>query len=1629
MASMQSRRGDETGIGGPPRASRQAASSLAYQVLSAPRRVLGSAGADSSRGGASASASASASSRSIISRGRRSVAPRSAARGFAWSSSANPPATQGSATAQGSHARAVLDLYCGKCRVLADRLTDAHTEMMAALEQLRLYQKQQLQEHYQQSQGQLQYRSAVLPMGSRSPSKPGCYTCLQEVVSLLLKMLTSLHLFAPTVNCLMKADILSQLLHCNMRLGGSAAREAARHTIIVIAQSSPEATDMVAQNLEQLHSLHLLHRHGCHLRAISDDLQLLQDLCTMQSVKGKQVENNTAAVQCWTRFMKMLKDLLVRAAELGNTSREVTDEVALPCLNTLALVCAEHEQYPTDVLEELWSDVIKATDAAWCASSPWQTARQTRCARLARKVIGKWRKGRAVASAGAVASVSPADFSTKWNPLLQLWVNPFSSQVRKAAGLVLSRLLPGAPSERVEQVGDLAAYTLGCGATAGLEKELDQVLILFTKACGDTEHNMRGYMAARGLLSFVASLIQREANWMQQQESFVTLHSFSEARSIRSGGLLLPLVEAMTDLVEHSAVVAEKFNSAHLDVALEALVKLRGLEIIRGEAITKAVAKLEQVMIQGGKLQQRRYVSAAVRVLLRSAISPDPKQLHHHHHHHHHGVVLVLPPASVKSLLQEVQNIVVPPTALPGFLVLLKRAPSQEEFFRGNLPTNPIQATSILDASSAAAASGSSPAEPTMRDLRHRIAMDLDMVDATELLELLVCNKIVNLDLAVRVVQHELWRPHVLDNEGEEYESDCEAEALPPMLVTYRLAGVDGEATEEVLDSLSDSAAAEGQDPEQQFEVCKVIADEGGLPLLLSLAQPPSEGSNNADRWSAFLCAVSLLRSCCMLSCNRSRLLLLRAPGILLHRLLDVLRSTKEYPQSIVDDTLFMMEKLMHDASEVTEADDEAIDADDDSDVSQEEEDSSRHLSFLFSALEEPLVIAVLRETPSLSQALSRLLPFLTYGRAEPATALAAMFQRVLTWEEMGGSAPEEETEESSSGVRRQCFVNAAEIIAADRVGNVVRDCLHRSGFVEQTAQFALEGAPEVVNASAEADMWSSYFSKPALPKALRVLTGMCKGHAQSQNVLQACGLLPVLHQMESMASSGEVGLLAETLLESIALNNDKTTAEIQSLRDGSRAAKRLKAQQQREKALKALGQTKGKGKAKASSTAMMSWMDEMENMEEEAGLTCMVCQEGYSCRPTDVLGLYLHAKLVPGSDLALLEGDALLAASNSKSAKDKATPSPSPARRFRSLFSSTSAFNIIHISCHDKASKAERGLRTPKSEWEGAALRNSRVQCNTVLPLRGAATPKEAYRSSLDKHFTMLQEVGHSSASRLSVVLHDVRMLLLQFSYGEDVSAHSGGGSLTSNMLLMAYQLQTAAHLMVNGPPSVVASVNDQHTRLLHAFVAGTAEEAMHDCACYLMVASILYWNKTEWAKHRELFVKQCVIHAGAQKGRGEEGSGLEDRRRTRSRSISSVGGSPSIRGKRKRQTSFSSLDLSAEAKEDSNASEIHAVAKPLLIYACLVDALHTHCGPAESLLGKSDDDMASACSAVQALYEGTLLPNTSLQPLLQHLECQEGKEHEVAWVGRLLGEGESLVEGAAYSQASMGGSTCSDG
>lgn len=128
--------------------------------------------------------------------------------------------------------------------------------------------------------------------------------------------------------------------------------------------------------------------------------------------------------------------------------------------------------------------------------------------------------------------------------------------------------------------------------------------------------------------------------------------------------------------------------------------------------------------------------------------------------------------------------------------------------------------------------------------------------------------------------------------------------------------------------------------------------------------------------------------------------------------------------------------------------------------------------------------------------------------------------------------------------------------------------------------------------------------------------------------------------------------------------------------------------------------------------------------------------------------------------------------------------------------------------------------------EWEGANLRNSRVACNVILPLVSSKTsmvPLITVETAMAEYNTIVTNtLGARPKSILWNCLHDVRFLLLRMAYGEALGADCGGGSSSSNFLLLMYQLYAADLLAKNAEHDESLEIS-RHARGLSAgFLVG---------------------------------------------------------------------------------------------------------------------------------------------------------------------------------------------------------------
>ncbi|KAL7554750.1 hypothetical protein ACHAWF_018286 [Thalassiosira exigua] len=331
---------------------------------------------------------------------------------------------------------------------------------------------------------------------------------------------------------------------------------------------------------------------------------------------------------------------------------------------------------------------------------------------------------------------------------------------------------------------------------------------------------------------------------------------------------------------------------------------------------------------------------------------------------------------------------------------------------------------------------------------------------------------------------------------------------------------------------------------------------------------------------------------------------------------------------------------------------------------------------------------------------------------------------------------------------------------------------------------------------------------------------------------------------------------------------------------------------------------------------AQPSWMAEMEAMADEAGATCAVCQEGRTSQPSELLGLYAYVKKVSvspasggrgGAGRADVDGTSLLLAlpaaaplallargadgdgeASSRalfrrarvaadalgvgSARAAAAGGSSLASisgggsRAQCYVTTVSAGNAIHCSCHKRAKAADRNHpKAPKSEWEGASLRNSRVTCNIILPLVSSKTskvPLMAVETALAEYNAIVTNtLGARPKSILWSCLHDLRLLLLRMAHGEALGADCGGGSSSSNFLLLLYHMYSADMFARNAEHDEPTEVSRHARGLGPGFVVGAEivdglefdrgdarskrlERGVADAAPMAALCSILFFN-----------------------------------------------------------------------------------------------------------------------------------------------------------------------------------------
>ncbi|KAI5665767.1 hypothetical protein M9H77_15620 [Catharanthus roseus] len=675
-----------------------------------------------------------------------------------------------------------------------------------------------------------------------SRSENRCYGCATTFVTQCLDILQVLSKHPGSKKQLVVAGILSELFENNIHQGPKTARVQARAALCAFSEGDINAV-VELNSLIQKKVMYCLEHHRSMDIALAtrEELLLLSDVCSL-------------ADEFWESRLRVVFQLLFSAIKLGAKHPAISEYVILPCLRIISLTCtppkpdtSDKENLngkPTPVsqakdenhlnasgtgglisgskslsesLERNWDGPQKSPDIQLVSYTEWEKGasyldfvrRQYKVSQavkpgprsrphrhdfLALKYALRWKR-RADKSRTEVSSFELGSWVT------ELILSACSQSIRSEMCMLIN-LLCGQSSSRRYRLLSLLSSLLPATLAAG-ENAAEYFELLFKMI--DSE-DARLFLTVRGTLTAICKLIRKEV---------INIESFERSLhiDISQGFILHKLIELLGKLLEVPNIRSRFMREQLLSEVLEALIVIRGLIVQKTKLISDCNRLLKDLLdslLLESEDNKRQFIQACICGL----------QIHGQERKGRTSLFI----------LEQLCNLICPSKPEAVYFLILNKAHTQEEFIRGSMTKNPYSSAEI---------------GPLMRDVKNKICHQLDMLSLLEGdygMELLVAGNIISLDLSIAQVYEQVWRKSnsqssntlagtLLSSSGAASSRDC-----PPMTVTYRLQGLDGEATEPMIKEL-DEDREESQDPEIEFAIAGAVRECGGLEILLDMVQ------------------------------------------------------------------------------------------------------------------------------------------------------------------------------------------------------------------------------------------------------------------------------------------------------------------------------------------------------------------------------------------------------------------------------------------------------------------------------------------------------------------------------------------------------------------------------------------------------------------------------------------------------------------------------------------------------------------------------------------------------------------------------------------------------------------------
>ncbi|XP_052737360.1 protein purity of essence isoform X1 [Bicyclus anynana] len=1074
-----------------------------------------------------------------------------------------------------------------------------------------------------------------------------CYGCSLACAEQCLTLLRALASQREHRARLCRFGLVHELVHHNLHRGTPQCQEEVRSLICLVTRDNLPETEQLCTLLSQRITLSLMGHAASqdHNNSVRPLVLLLGSLVHVQdSIECWEVRLR-CTVKLWVWCCPQLTEVVgippaanailkpeVLAGIPGintsspNSHQFALQQVALPCLRYMqqlmgSATAAAPVPIPAPTTEEQAKDNTKQESppaappapvlppttgnlvvdlSAWLAgrvphqqwrklvarseTPPADTTLPPRDLHLAHKYLGKWKEKMLLSNGMRPLALDEGGW------LRPVMFDPSSRIARFTACQMVNSLCDS--YERTKAVLILLTSFLPEVGAAGEASE--QFLDLYKSLA--SEAPWKQFLALRGVLQQIADLMTKEIDQLHHLEE-TTLTS-----DLAQGYAMKRLTELLAMFLEHVPGARRAYKGRLVGAVLGGYLSLRRLVVQRTRLTDDTQEKLLELleeMTTGTETETAEFMAVCIETVQKYPL------------HDYRTPVFIF---------ERLCSIIYPEENDVGeFFLTLEKDPQQEDFLQGRMLGNPY--------SSVEPGMG-----PLMRDVKNKICTDCELVALLEDdngMELLVCNKIMSLDLPVKDVYKKVW---------------CTSgESVDAMRVVYRMRGLLGDATEEFVEVLTQTNA-ETVDDEQVYRMANVLADCGGLEVMLQrLAAIGRVGCARALAGTLLrlLSLCARVRRCVQVLTQPSA----RALPVLLHALSLAASDEKEMQRApLVYQLLEIMERILSVAS-------------------SESLESFLQFSLTFGGPEHVQALLNCTECPGIRNNsialghLTRVLAALVYGNDLKMAMLVDHFKPVLDFDRLDS---EQWTEEE---FRMELFCVLCANIEKNTIGGTLKDYLISLGVVRDALEYIVKHAPCVkpTLVCTDSDELKEFISRPALKYILRFLTGLAAEHEATQ-MLVCEKVIPIVHRLEQVSSGEHVGSLAENLLEALR-SQPQCAAKVQQVRDFTRQEKKRLAMAVRERQLGALGM---RSNERGQVTAQCSLTQQVAELAEEAGAVCCICREGYKYQPTKVLGIYTFTKRCPVEEYEV--------------------------RARKTLgYTTVSHYNIVHVECHMAAVRLAR--------------------------------------------------------------------------------------------------------------------------------------------------------------------------------------------------------------------------------------------------------------------------------------------------------------------------------------------------